>query len=286
MERLLYESTVFGERDNCSAICAVDAPAAVRRRISRSRGLRQRHRLVEPSSSASASTRRLAICGLRYRLPPITVATAHASSLVTASLTTYPCAPARNAPLTCSDAQEADRTMTRTPGSELRMRCVASVPSNPGRPRSMTMRSGFKRAAMMIACSPVAASPTTVIPGSRSKRAQTHSRTIAWSSTTRIWVAEEETVPFIGYTVCCQSQQSELGTSSAFKETCHAIKRMSWPARNPCTRPRCNNRSNSSPIHPSQPPEPSRCRRCRTQRVSRSAANVAGTRITAFGGCS
>ena len=61
---------------------------------------------------------------------------------------------------------------------------MASSPSMPGIRMSISTTSGWLAAAARTAASPLAASPTTVIPSAASRMTQNPERTSSWSSTT------------------------------------------------------------------------------------------------------
>ena len=61
---------------------------------------------------------------------------------------------------------------------------VASSPSIPGIRMSISTTSGWWAAAAASAASPLAASPTTVMPSAVSRMTQNPERTSSWSSTT------------------------------------------------------------------------------------------------------
>ena len=70
-------------------------------------------------------------------------------------------------------------------GHSATMCLVAWIPDRSGRCRSITTTSGRSAAAALTACAPLAASPTTSIPGSAARSVHTPKRNSGWSSTTR-----------------------------------------------------------------------------------------------------
>ena len=73
----------------------------------------------------------------------------------------YPAAPIFTAGITLPSSAKLVRTITRTDGLAVRMRCMAWMPSTFGITRSISTTSGVRLAAAATASSPSLASPTT-----------------------------------------------------------------------------------------------------------------------------
>ncbi len=93
-----------------------------------------------------------------------------------------PLAPARSASYTYSSRSKVVSTSTRAAEPAARMRRVASMPSTSGIRTSINTTSGENLVAALTACSPLAASPTTVMSGSASRIIRKPVRTSDWSS--------------------------------------------------------------------------------------------------------
>jgi hypothetical protein len=159
------------------------------RRISRSRGDNGRTSAdaVGPADdirvTASTTVPVMVLCRNDSPLAAACIADTSVSS--DTSLSRYPAAPARNAPMTLPSSSNVVNTRTRTSGQRSRSAAVAWTPSIPGICRSISTTAGRSCVANATASAPLAASPTTARSPRVVNRVRRPSRKSAWSSTRR-----------------------------------------------------------------------------------------------------
>ena len=172
-----------------SAISLFLYPSAISFRISRSRGVRVSHdvfflRAFFPSRYPSITFPE--ISGLRYRFPSRTFFVAVVSSSRSASLRTYPSAPASSADRTYSSPLWTVKTTIFISVLRFFISLIASIPVIFGMDRSIRIRSGTSVSANRIDSRPSSASPTILKSGSDDRSALNPCLSIVWSSTIMI----------------------------------------------------------------------------------------------------
>src|SRR5215204_1081010 len=187
-------------------------------------------RSVSGSASDSAGNvrlrmrcaRRRATAGSRWTSPAYAARTAVATSSASASLSTYPDAPASSAEVTFSSSMNEVIVTISVSGRSALMRPIAVTPSMFGISRSIRTTSGSRRRAIATPSEPSAASPTTSMSGCRSRNTLSPVRTTAWSSTmsTRIGASSVTSAPgafaplVVGGVVGDGDESSKAGSSS------------------------------------------------------------------------
>ena len=179
--------TVASETNSRPAISALDRPAAIWMRTSRSRSVRDPSAAGGGGSSDSSGTNRSSsrrvVDGATTRSPECTERIANSSSWGGTSFSRNPLAPALSAANAYSSRSNVVSISTRGDSPAAQIRRAASTPSSRGIRTSITITSASPRAARSTAPCPSAASPVTVMSGCASIIIRKPARTSSWSST-------------------------------------------------------------------------------------------------------